>query len=74
MTKTTAAAECPSDAPKPYTVLVANEDGVITEIHREADLDSADTRSEMLKMEKLKLRECMWIMVLPRDAEDRFID
>lgn len=63
----------PSDEPKPYTVLVSNKDGVVTEVHREIDLDTADTKSEILKMEHIKRRECVWIMVCPRDKEEEFL-
>lgn len=59
---------------KPYTVLVADDNGSIIEIHREADLDNADTKSEIVKMEFIKKRELVWIMVCPRSMEGQFLD
>lgn len=73
-TKKDPVADSPSDEIKPYTVLVANKDGEITEVHREVDLDSADTKSEILKIEHVKRRECVWIMVCPRHREDEFLN
>lgn len=64
--------KCPYE--KPYTVLVADDNGNIIEIHREADLMDADTKSEIVKMEFVKKRELVWIMVCPRSMEGQFLD
>lgn len=74
MTETTETEKLDLDMVKPYTVLVANDEGQIIEIHREADLDNADTKSEIVKMEFIKKRELVWIMVCPRSMEGQFLD